>query len=42
MDSGNLWHVYFGEFIALFKEVWAAPTLKYKVFYIFMPIGCHH
>jgi sterol desaturase/sphingolipid hydroxylase (fatty acid hydroxylase superfamily) len=42
MDSGNLWHVYFGEFIALFKDVWAAPTLKDKVFYIFMPPDWHH
>lgn len=41
MDSENLWHIYFGEFIALFKYVWAAPTLKDKVFYIFMPPGWH-
>lgn len=42
MDSGNLWDVYFGEFIALFKDVWAAPTLKDKILYIFMPPGWHH
>ena len=42
MDSGNLWDVYFGEFIALFKDVWVAPTLKDKVLYIFMPPGWHH
>ena len=42
MDSGNLWDAYFGEFIALFKDIWAAPTLKDKVLYIFMPPGWHH
>lgn len=42
MDSGSLLDVYFGEFIALFKDIRAAPTLKDKILYIFMPPGWHH
>ncbi|AFK02648.1 fatty acid hydroxylase [Emticicia oligotrophica DSM 17448] len=42
MDSGNILDVYFGEFIALFKDVWNAPTIKDKILYIFMPPGWHH
>ena len=42
MESGNLWDAYFGEFIALFKDIWVAPTLKDKIMYIFMPPGWHH
>ncbi|MEO9893840.1 sterol desaturase family protein [Aurantibacter sp.] len=42
MDSGNFIDVYFGEFIALFKDVINAPGLKNKLMYIFMPPGWHH
>ncbi|MDY7396705.1 sterol desaturase family protein [Aureibaculum sp. 2210JD6-5] len=42
MDSGNFFDVYFGEIIALWKDVYKAPGLKNKLLYIFMPPGWHH
>ncbi|WP_209400534.1 sterol desaturase family protein [Pseudozobellia sp. WGM2] len=42
MDSGNFMDVYFGEFVALGKDVWNAPSIKAKCMYIFMPPGWHH
>ncbi|HDZ14051.1 hypothetical protein LCGC14_1028040 [marine sediment metagenome] len=42
MDSGNFMDVYFGEFVALGKDVWNAPGLKNKMSYIFMPPGWSH
>ncbi|WP_373518612.1 sterol desaturase family protein [Pricia sp.] len=42
MDSGNFMDVYFGEFVALAKDVWKAPGLKNKIAYIFMPPGWSH
>lgn len=42
MDSGNFLDVYFGEFIALFKDVAKAPGLKNKLLYIVMPPGWSH
>ena len=42
MDSGNFLDVYFGEFIALFKDVAKAPGLKNKFLYIIMPPGWSH
>lgn len=42
MDSGNFFDVYFGEFIALFKDVAKAPGLKNKLLYIIMPPGWSH
>ncbi|PKB00491.1 sterol desaturase/sphingolipid hydroxylase (fatty acid hydroxylase superfamily) [Flavobacteriaceae bacterium MAR_2009_75] len=42
MDSGNFMDVYFGEFVALGKDVWNAPSIKTKCMYIFMPPGWHH
>ncbi len=42
MDSGNFMDVYFGEFVALAKDVWNAPGLKNKILYIFMPPGWSH
>ncbi len=42
MDSGNFIDVYFGEFIALAKDVWKAPGIKNKVAYFFMPPGWSH
>ncbi|MDT7828307.1 sterol desaturase family protein [Pricia sp. S334] len=42
MDSGNFIDVYFGEIIALAKDVWNAPGLKNKLMYIFMPPGWSH
>ena len=42
MDSGNFLDVYFGEIIALAKDVWSAPGLKNKLLYIIMPPGWHH
>jgi sterol desaturase/sphingolipid hydroxylase (fatty acid hydroxylase superfamily) len=42
MDSGNFYDVYFGEFIALFKDVAKAPGLKNKLLYIIMPPGWSH
>lgn len=42
MDSGNFFDVYFGEIVALAKDVWSAPGLKNKLLYIIMPPGWHH
>jgi sterol desaturase/sphingolipid hydroxylase (fatty acid hydroxylase superfamily) len=42
MDSGNFLDVYFGEFVALFKDVAKAPGIKNKVRYLFMPPGWSH
>ncbi|MET2985139.1 sterol desaturase family protein [Aureibaculum conchae] len=42
MDSGNFFDVYFGEIVALFKDVFKAPGLKNKLLYIIMPPGWHH
>jgi len=42
MDSGNFMDVYFGEIVALVKDVYKAPGLKNKLFYIFMPPGWSH
>ncbi|MEP2059368.1 MAG: sterol desaturase family protein [Maribacter litoralis] len=42
MDSGNFMDVYFGEFVALFKDVIKAPGIKNKILYIFMPPGWSH
>jgi sterol desaturase/sphingolipid hydroxylase (fatty acid hydroxylase superfamily) len=42
MNSGNFFDVYFGEIVALAKDVWHAPGLKNKLFYIFMPPGWSH
>ena len=39
IDSGNF---YFGEFVALFKDVIKAPGIKNKFKYIFMPPGWSH
>ncbi len=42
MDSGNFIDVYFGEIIALVKDIFHAPGLKNKFLYIFMPPGWSH
>jgi hypothetical protein len=42
MDSGNFVDVYFGEFVALYKDVIKAPGLKNKFMYLFMPPGWNH
>lgn len=42
MDSGNFLDVYFGEFVALFKDVAKVPGLKNKLLYIIMPPGWSH
>ncbi len=42
MDSGNFMDVYFGEIIALAKDVSKAPGIKNKLKYIFKPPGWHH
>lgn len=42
MDSGNFWDVYFGEFIALFKDIIRAPGVKNKLLYVVMPPGWSH
>ena len=42
IDSGNFMDVYFGEFVALFKDVIKAPGIKNKFKYIFMPPGWSH
>ena len=42
MDSGNFLDVYFGEIVALAKDVVAAPGLLNKVKYLIMPPGWSH
>lgn len=42
MDSGNFWDVYFGEIVALVKDVIHAPGVLNKLKYIVMPPGWHH
>ncbi|MCX2678974.1 sterol desaturase family protein [Galbibacter sp. EGI 63066] len=42
MDSGNFIDVYFGEIIALCKDVYYAPGIKNKLAYIIMPPGWSH
>ena len=42
MDSGNFIDVYFGEFIALIKDVIKAPGIVNKIRYVVMPPGWHH
>ena len=42
MDSGNFLDVYFGEIVALFKDVYKAPGLKNKILYVIMPPGWDH
>lgn len=42
MDSGNFMDVYFGEIVALAKDVWRAPGLANKFRYLVMPPGWSH
>ncbi|NKB33298.1 MAG: sterol desaturase family protein [Pseudomonadales bacterium] len=42
MNSGNFFDVYFGEFLALAKDILNAPGLVNKFFYLVMPPGWHH
>ncbi|MFT5737555.1 MAG: hypothetical protein ACI9SG_001904 [Maribacter sp.] len=42
MDSGNFLDVYFGEIVALAKDVAKAPVFINKIKYIFMPPGWDH
>ncbi|HAJ75566.1 MAG TPA: fatty acid hydroxylase [Gammaproteobacteria bacterium] len=42
MDSGNFFDVYFGEFLALAKDIFNAPDLVSKFLYFIMPPGWHH
>lgn len=42
MDSASFMDVYFGEIVALVKDVAKAPGFMNKIKYIFMPPGWHH
>ncbi len=42
MNPHNFWDVYFGETIALAKDVYAAPGIKNKLMYVVMPPGWSH
>jgi hypothetical protein len=42
MDSGNFLDVYFGEFVALGKDVARAPGFLNKLKYMVMPPGWSH
>lgn len=42
MDSGNFLDVYFGEFLALGRDMFSAPKLTDKLLYAVMPPGWHH
>ncbi|MBT7677835.1 MAG: sterol desaturase family protein [Gammaproteobacteria bacterium] len=42
MDSGNFFDVYFGEFVALGRDVFNTPGLINKILCIIMPPGWHH
>ena len=41
MNSGSFLDVYFGEFVALGRDLRAAPGLKDKLLYLLMPPGWH-
>ena len=42
MDSSSFLDVYFGEIVALAKDIWKAPGIKNKVAYLVMPPGWSH
>jgi sterol desaturase/sphingolipid hydroxylase (fatty acid hydroxylase superfamily) len=42
MNSANFFDVYFGEFLALAKDIFNAPGLVNKFLYLVMPPGWHH
>jgi len=42
IDSGKFLDVYFGEFVALGKDVFNAPGFDNKLLYFIMPPGWHH
>lgn len=42
MKKGDFLDAYFGEIVALGKDVYHAPGLKNKILYIFMPPGWSH
>ncbi len=42
MDSGSFLDVYFGEIVALAKDVYSAPGIKNKLLYLVMPPGWSH
>lgn len=42
MNPGNFWDVYFGEFVALGRDILKAPGLRNKLLYLFMPPGWSH
>ncbi|ULQ50654.1 sterol desaturase family protein [Flavihumibacter fluvii] len=42
MNANNFWDVYFGEIVALARDVSRAPGIKNKIAYIFMPPGWSH
>ncbi|MEX0290605.1 MAG: sterol desaturase family protein, partial [Flavobacteriaceae bacterium] len=42
MNSGNFFDVYFGEIIALAKDVYRAPGILNKINYLIMPPGWSH
>lgn len=42
IKNDGFWDVYFGEFIALFKDVYNAPGWKNKMLYVVMPPGWSH
>lgn len=39
---GNFWDFYFGELVALGKDVWRAPGIRNKLAYLVMPPGWSH
>ena len=42
VNTGNFLDVYFGEFVALFKDIYQAPGITNKMLYIIKPPGWHH
>lgn len=42
MNPQRFLDVYFGEIVALGRDVWQAPGIKNKFLYIFMPPGWSH
>lgn len=42
IDASSFWDVYFGEFVALFKDVAKAPGFKNKLLYLVKPPGWNH
>jgi hypothetical protein len=42
INPNSFWDMYFGEIVFLARDVWRAPGIRNKIFYIIMPPGWSH